>query len=573
MMKLLTTLRNNWKKSVLGFCVFTYGTNYLIERKHLSDLLQAYCYEALKYSQERVSPEQTVRRVTVFINPVANSERGRFLYDKNVAPLLHLAGLDVRVVRLDRNSEANAYMKEIDMNDTDCVVVAGGNATLNEVISGLLHRPDAGEFLQRVTIGVIPIGQTNSFANKWFDNFTSLSSKESELRLLADSGLSIVRGISKPADLVRVTLKQQQQQKQPEVAKTTTTDTDPKVNLTNIDVDSQKRGAYSLLKENQIYALSNVSCGFVTETDANKDKYWQYWFYREHMNRYFMDRFLRRNPIRFHLTYKNKCNGCSRCLNEKSLVEQLNNLNRPNQGGSAAQQEQTEGERHFLKLIYKKLIKGRIQPKETPAAIAKRERQRKIYERLIAKSKLVNTDCNQTHEANLIQTQLIANINEPDPEAPAPSPETIYESNDESGIATVLVRDPEFNVKSMFLADKRYLKEFEIKKLASPAKFIEENAIDQFALDVDGEIYKLDNRPETDLSVRVEYLEKCINLLTHDPKTSQAIKSNREANLYLWKRANKDRGHHEGGPLDVDSLPKLQPFERLYLDYWNEKPV
>ena len=92
MMKLLTTLRNNWKKSVLGFCVFTYGTKYLIERKQLSDLLQAYCYEALKYSQERVNPEQTVRRVTVFINPVANNERGRFLYDKNVAPLLHQRG-------------------------------------------------------------------------------------------------------------------------------------------------------------------------------------------------------------------------------------------------------------------------------------------------------------------------------------------------------------------------------------------------------------------------------------------------------------------------------------------------
>ena len=561
MMKLLTTLRNNWKKSVFGFCVFTYGTKYLIERKQLSDLLQAYCYEALKYSQERVNPEQTVRRVTVFINPVANNERGRFLYDKNVAPLLHLAGLDVRVVRLDKNSEANAYMKEIDLNDTDCVVVAGGNATLNEVISGLLHRSDAGEFLQRVTIGVIPIGQTNSFANKWFDNFTSLSAKEKELRLLADSGLSIVRGISKPADLVRVTLKQQK----PDPAKSA--ETDPKLNLTNIDVDSQKRGAYSLLKENQIYALSNVSCGFVTETDANKDKYWQFWWYREHMNRYFMDRFLRRNPIRFHLTYKNKCNGCSQCLNEKMLVEQLNNLSRPNQGAI----QQDDGERHLLKLIYKKFIKGRIQPKETAAAIAKRERQRKIYERLIAKSKLVNTDCNRAHEANLIQTQLIANINEPDPDAPAPSPDAIPESGDESGIATVLVRDPEFNVKSMFLADKRYLKEFEIKKLPSPAKFIEENEIDQFSIDVDGEIYKLDNRAETNLSVRVEYLEKCINLLTHDPKISQSINSNREANLYLWKRANKDR-HHQT-PLDADSLPKLQPFERLYLDYWNEKPV
>ena len=147
-----TKIRNNWKKTVFGVSVFSYGAYYLVERKFNADLMQAYCYEALKYSREKVKPEQTIKRVTIFLNPIANKERGKYVYDKNAAPLLNLSGLDFRVIRLEKNSEANEYMKEIDMNDTDMIVVAGGNATLNEVIKGLVDRPDSKEFLRRIPV-------------------------------------------------------------------------------------------------------------------------------------------------------------------------------------------------------------------------------------------------------------------------------------------------------------------------------------------------------------------------------------------------------------------------------------
>lgn len=153
MAKVLKTLRTHWKKSLFAASVLSYGTYYLLERKYNAELLQAYCYEALKYSRERVNPEKTIKRVTIFLNPIANRERGKYLFDKNVAPILNLSGLDVRLIRLEKNSEANEYMKEIDLNDTDMVVVAGGNATLNEVISGLINRPDSEEFLSRMPIG------------------------------------------------------------------------------------------------------------------------------------------------------------------------------------------------------------------------------------------------------------------------------------------------------------------------------------------------------------------------------------------------------------------------------------
>lgn len=121
-MQVITKIRNNWKKSVFFSGLFTYGTYYLIERKRNGELMQAYCFEALKYSKEMVNPEKVIKRVMIFLNPVANRERGRFLYDKNVAPLLHLSGLDVRLIRLDKNSEANEYMKEIDFGEKSILI-------------------------------------------------------------------------------------------------------------------------------------------------------------------------------------------------------------------------------------------------------------------------------------------------------------------------------------------------------------------------------------------------------------------------------------------------------------------
>jgi acylglycerol kinase len=155
MFKFVQTIRNNWKKSVFGVSTFSYGIHYLIDRKFNADLMQAYCYEALKYSREKIKPEQTIKRVTIFLNPIANKERGKYVYDKNAAPLLNLSGLDIRLIRLEKNSEANEYMKEIDMNDTDMIVVAGGNATLNEVIKGLVDRPDSKEFLKRIPVIIL----------------------------------------------------------------------------------------------------------------------------------------------------------------------------------------------------------------------------------------------------------------------------------------------------------------------------------------------------------------------------------------------------------------------------------
>jgi len=542
-MKILTTIRNNWKKSLFGFCATTYGTYYLIERKHNADLLRAYCFEALKYSKERVHPTTPIKRVTIFLNPVANGERGKFLYDNNVAPLLHLSGLDVRLVRLDKNSEANEYMKALDMTDTDCIVVAGGNATLNECISGLISRSDSNDFLKKIPIGIIPIGETNVFANKWFSQLGIQKTDESEIRMMADSAFSIIRGLSQPADLMKVSLIQK-----------------PSINATgpaeiSEDDELDERGAYSLLKENQIYALSNVSCGFVPETDAQVGKYWYFGWMRKHMNRYFTDRYLRRQPLKHSFDYKMKCHGCSKCLNEADLRTALDNfINKKNDSKIEKVPEQVQ--LSLIQKFYRKFIGiGNFQIKETPEMKENRLKKINEYEDLIQKSQTTNNQCGKLFQASLIQSQIEANINQ-DPVAEAHSP---------SSVETVIVKDPKFNFDDMYLAHKRELSEFEITKSNTNSKNLKfkrpaDNLENWFCIEIDGEIYKLNNQPGHELKIRVEHLEKEIQLLRIDQEFSNSVQVN------FWPQIYKNQK-------SPDDMPPIRPFENLYIDFSKQESL
>lgn len=539
-MKLLTTIRTHWKKSLFGVCAGTYGTYYLIERKHNADLLQAYCFEALKYGKEKVNAAAPIKRVTIFLNPIANGERGRFLYDNNVAPLLHLSGLDVRLVRLDRNSEANEYMAALDLNDTDCIVVAGGNATLNECISGLINRPDSAEFLQRIPIGLIPIGETNTFAQKWFMQLGLKKTNEQEIRMLADSALSIIKGLTMPADLLRVTLTQEPSQPAPQ-----TTEEDTKQE----EEDLHDRGAYSLLKENKIYALSNFSAGFVTETDAQLSNYWYFWRLKGIMNRYFTDRYLRRQPIKYDFNFKIKCHGCSKCLDGTELRRKLDNF-----VNKKHEKEVKEEKLSFMQTFYRTFIGiGNFQVKETPQMKDARLKTIHNFEEAIKKSEIENPNCNRLFQTKLIQSQIEANINR----------DQILENNEPnlapSSIDTVVVKDPKFNFDDMFLAQKRELQEFELKKSNVNEKNIkfkkpEDNMENYFCVEVDGEVYKLNNQPGHEVKIRVEHMEKAIQLLKHDPEMSKGVQVNYWPRIYMNKT-------HEG------DMPVIRPFENFYIEF------
>ena len=280
------------------------------------------------------------------------------------------------------------------------------------------------------------------------------------------------------------------------------------------------------------------------------------------MNRYLMDRYLRRDPLKYQFTYKTKCAGCSNCLNQTDLTNDLNDLTK--NGLTSTQTSKINNENaSLLRKFYAKFFKLKpIQSKQVLEELKINTQLRKDHLKTqIEKSKKANENCNKMFTSELKQVQIISNINEP-----------YTDASDEinSSIATVIVKDPEFNKKDMFLANKKHLTEFEIKKLNSSSTLDKEHSTQNYlALEIDGEIYKLNNKPENNLSIKVELIENCIHLIKFDQELSDSIKVNPLPKIFsLSKRTLNEYYFNKTSDESSVEMPPILPFEHFYLNFW-----
>ena len=127
------TVRKHWKKSIFAACVSLYGSYYACGRFREYLVRREICAEARKIGEEPIEALQKPRRMFVFLNPQANNGGAVKMYERNVAPLLHLAAIDVTLIKTDYEGHAKSIMGYIDPT-IDGIIVAGGDGTLMEVI-------------------------------------------------------------------------------------------------------------------------------------------------------------------------------------------------------------------------------------------------------------------------------------------------------------------------------------------------------------------------------------------------------------------------------------------------------
>uniref|UniRef100_A0A7N8Y3F8 Acylglycerol kinase, mitochondrial n=1 Tax=Mastacembelus armatus TaxID=205130 RepID=A0A7N8Y3F8_9TELE len=165
-MKVFRTLRNHWKKSTFA-----------------------------EFGRQQIAPQERLRKATVILNPAACSGKANNLFEKNAAPILHLAGVEVTVVKTDYEGQAKKLMEL--MEQTDMLIVAGGDGTLQEVITGLLRRPDRDTF-SNTPIGFIPLGSHNSLS----PSLHLLS--DNKVKDITSATLSILKGETVPLDVLQI---------------------------------------------------------------------------------------------------------------------------------------------------------------------------------------------------------------------------------------------------------------------------------------------------------------------------------------------------------------------------------
>ncbi|NWI49269.1 AGK protein, partial [Calyptomena viridis] len=195
MAKVLAALRNHWKKSTFGACLLGWGGHWLYG-KHCDNLLRrAACQEAQAFGNQLMIPAtMPLKKATVFLNPAACKGKAGNLFEKNAAPILHLSGLDVTVVKTDYEGQAKKLLEL--MENTDLIIIAGGDGTVQEVLQepGLLRIAA----FSKIPIGFIPLGKTCTLSHTLYPESTN------KVQHITNATLAILKGETVPLDVLQI---------------------------------------------------------------------------------------------------------------------------------------------------------------------------------------------------------------------------------------------------------------------------------------------------------------------------------------------------------------------------------
>ncbi|KFV90742.1 hypothetical protein N327_04837, partial [Fulmarus glacialis] len=158
-------------------------------------LRRAACQEAQAFGNQLIPSSMPLKKATVFLNPAACKGKARNLFEKNAAPILHLSGLDVTVVKTDYEGQAKKLLEL--MESTDLIIIAGGDGTVQEVITGLLRRADEAVF-SKIPIGFIPLGKTCTLSH------TLYPESPNQVQHITNATLAILKGETVPLDVLQI---------------------------------------------------------------------------------------------------------------------------------------------------------------------------------------------------------------------------------------------------------------------------------------------------------------------------------------------------------------------------------
>uniref|UniRef100_A0A1E1XFA3 Acylglycerol kinase, mitochondrial n=1 Tax=Amblyomma aureolatum TaxID=187763 RepID=A0A1E1XFA3_9ACAR len=282
--KIVKTLRNHWKKSTFAACLLTYGGWYLNERRKTHLMMRAFCERAKTYGDEPLPTGAKPRHVTVILNPTSKDGKGKVLYEKYAAPLFHLAGIRVSCFLTEHEGQAKSLMEVLD--NTDAVVIAGGDGTLHEAVTGLMSREDFVAACKRFPMGVIPAGKTNSVAKLF-----SWEPGISEARWVALSAMAIVTEQLSKMDVIKAELQS----------------------------DEGEEGEEREKEMKTVYSLGQLEQGVYHSLISKIPKYWYFGPLKARAALFFGTLKGLPETTVARLSYCEPCSGCSRCFDQNSL--------------------------------------------------------------------------------------------------------------------------------------------------------------------------------------------------------------------------------------------------------------
>ncbi|KAH0950646.1 hypothetical protein HN011_000416 [Eciton burchellii] len=115
------------------------------------------------------------RKVMLFINPIGGKKKGVKIWEKDVQPLMTIAGIEMKMMVTERAGHIRDTLLTADLSDLHAVVCIGGDGTFAEVFNGLVLRAARDQQIDpndpnvrlpnpALPVGVIPSGSTDTVA-------------------------------------------------------------------------------------------------------------------------------------------------------------------------------------------------------------------------------------------------------------------------------------------------------------------------------------------------------------------------------------------------------------------------
>ncbi|XP_054745259.1 acylglycerol kinase, mitochondrial [Anastrepha obliqua] len=230
-----TTLRNHWKKSLFAAGIAGYGLYYAKTSFDISQHMKNVCTNTIAQGKVCDKP----KHILVVLNPAANKRKAEKMFKDYCEPILHLSGYSVDIIKTTEEGHIKTWLNDMTVRP-HAIVVAGGDGTASEVVTGLLRRKEG-----KCPIVLLPLGRKSTSALKYLD--FKPENKLERVKSLTAALMPLLQEKVKNESVM-------------------------KVDFVNDPTDNVVPSKNS----NTIYGLTDFSWGLLRDLESITDKYWYF---------------------------------------------------------------------------------------------------------------------------------------------------------------------------------------------------------------------------------------------------------------------------------------------------------
>ncbi|XP_036321363.1 acylglycerol kinase, mitochondrial [Rhagoletis pomonella] len=282
----LSTLRNHWKKSLFAAGVAGYGLYYAKTSFDISQHMKNVCADTIANGKVCDKP----KHVLVVLNPAANKRKAEKMFKDYCEPILHLSGYSVDIIKTTEEGHVKTWLNDMTVRP-HAIVVAGGDGTASEVVTGLLRRKEG-----KCPVVLLPLGRRSTTALKYLD-------------FKPENKLERVKSLTAAL--------------RPLLEEKVRSESVMKVDFINSPSDNAPANKTT---ETSIYGLNDFSWGLLRDLESIADKYWYFGPLRQYAAT-ILNAFSSKLDWNFStdFIYTPPCSGCRNCQakENKSYVKKF----------------------------------------------------------------------------------------------------------------------------------------------------------------------------------------------------------------------------------------------------------